>query len=117
MASLNSGGFAPLSNSTGNLGLAALDIFFILLGHRACLLYVLPLYFLTRPARLELAKAFGIDEGLPSLKGKSVLLCPFGCRYVFSSDTDALRHCCLMDHRNERVAVKTSKIQVVLAPL
>ena len=36
-------------------------------------------------------KSLGIDEGLPSLKGKRVPLCPFGCRYVFSSHADALR--------------------------
>lgn len=43
-------------------------------------------------------KSLGIDEGLPSLKGKRVPLCPFGCRYVFSSHADALRDCRLMDH-------------------
>ena len=43
-------------------------------------------------------KSLGIDKGLASLKGKRVPLCPFGCRYVFSSHADALRHCHLMDH-------------------
>ena len=43
-------------------------------------------------------KSLGIDQGLPSLNGKSAPLCPFGCRYVFSSKTDALRHCHLIDH-------------------
>lgn len=43
-------------------------------------------------------KSLGIDEGLPSLKGKRVPLCPFGCRYVFSSHAHALRYCHLMDH-------------------
>lgn len=43
-------------------------------------------------------KSLGIDKGLPSLNGKSAPLCPFGCRYVFSSQADAERHCRLMDH-------------------
>ena len=43
-------------------------------------------------------KSLGIDEGLPSLNGKSPPLCPFGCRYIFSSKADALRHCRLMNH-------------------
>ena len=57
MAFLNSGEFATLANSVGNLILAALNIFFILPGDRACLVYVLPLYFLTPPTRLELANS------------------------------------------------------------
>ena len=35
LASLNPGDFANLSNSTGNLSLVTLNIFFILLGDRA----------------------------------------------------------------------------------
>ena len=52
---------------------------------------------------LELGKkSLGIDQGLPSLNGKSAPLCPFGCRYVFSSKTDAMRHCRLMNHTQVR---------------
>ena len=47
-------------------------------------------------------KSLGIDEGLPSLNGKSPPLCPFGCRYVFSSKADAIHHCRLMDHSAAR---------------
>ena len=47
-------------------------------------------------------KSLGIDEGLPSLKGKSIALCPFGCRYMLSSHAGALRHCRLMDHTATR---------------
>ena len=65
MAFLNSGEFATLANSAGNLSLAALNIFFILPGDRACLVYVLPLYFLTPPTRLELANSFLLN--MPSI--------------------------------------------------
>ena len=49
-------------------------------------------------------KSLGIDEGLPSLNGKSPPLCPFGCRYVyvFSSKADAIHHCRLMAHSAAR---------------
>lgn len=46
------------------------------------------------------ARALGIDKGLPSLRGKSAPLCPFGCKYVFSSKADADRHCRLMSHNS-----------------
>jgi len=44
MASLHSGEFATLVISTENLSLAALNIFFMQLGGRACLVYVLYQY-------------------------------------------------------------------------
>lgn len=64
---------------------------------------------LTQLSSLEAGmKYLGIDEGLPSLNSKRPLLCPFGGSYVFSSQTDAFRHCRLMNH----LAVRNWKLQL-----
>ena len=57
-------------------------------------------------------KSLGIDEGLPSLNGKSPPLCPFGCRYVFSSKADAIRHCRNVSFSGEKVEITAPEVCV-----
>ena len=85
MASLNSGEFATLANSVGNLSLAALNIFFILPGDRACLVYVLPLYFLTPPNRLELANSFLLNMPSINLNTKPLQFVEFAAAKLIRS--------------------------------